>query len=92
MSVSMVQAPVPHTSMKWSQLAEGKRLSFLGTSFAEVHKAMLETFGKFPIRLELSHVQTMRAMAAAAGAGGKPYTDMADALERFSNLEITLVD
>lgn len=80
---------VRETGIYWAPVSQSIRLSFAGTDQATVSKALTDTFGKFPIRLSDSHILTIKAMYHAAGVGGKPYSDLYDALQKFGQLELT---
>lgn len=78
----------PPTQMSWRPLTTPRRVTFLGTSFAAVHRALADTFGGFPVRLSPEHVVTLRAMAAVAGEGREPYDQIADALQKHGDVEV----
>jgi hypothetical protein len=70
-----------------------ERVTFLGTSYDEVSRALAETFGNFPIRLVYTepHILALKAMAAAAGQGRAPYEEIATALGRYHELELRVL-
>lgn len=71
----------------------GTRLQFNGTSFASTRQALIQTFGKFPIRLNLrAHRQIVAGMeevASANGGGQAPYTMILDSLSKFNDIELS---
>jgi hypothetical protein len=76
------------TQMSWRPLSQHRRVTFLGTSFPAVYRALGDVFGEFPLRLTRDHALTLRAMAAVAGEGREPYDQIAEALVRFSDIEV----
>ena len=79
--------------IEWAPIAPPEKLTFLGTSYDEVSRALAETFGDFPIRLRWgqAHVLALTAMAAAAGQGRQPYEEIRNALERYRELELRVL-
>lgn len=73
----------------WAPVANAVHLSFEGTDQVTVSKALIKAFGYFPIRLSADKHLILMAMAGAAGVGEKPYLDLAEALGRFGELELT---
>lgn len=85
------EMPLPKpdpTAMSWRPLTSPRRVTFLGTSFPAVHRALADVFGEFPIRLTPEHRVTLRAMAAVAGEGREPYDQIADALQKHGDVEV----
>jgi hypothetical protein len=74
-------------------ISQPEKITFLGTSFDEVSRALAEAFGEFPIRLKWSHahVLALSAMAAVAGTGRGPYEEIGAALERYRELELRVL-
>lgn len=79
-------------AIQWAPMSGPERLAFNGTDFEAVQRALVGTFGHFPIRLsKTKHLEILRAMSHAAGDGFKPYSTLTDALDRFGDLEVTCV-
>ena len=68
-------------------------ITFLGTSYDDVSRALVEAFGDFPIRLRStpSHMLALTAMAAVAGVGRSPYEEIKAALVRYGELELRVL-
>jgi len=79
---------LPPTQMSWRPLTTPRRVTFLGTSFAAVHRALGEVFGGFPIRLSREHIVAIRAMATVAADGREPYDQIAEALAKHGDVEV----
>lgn len=81
--------PLPDpTQMSWRPLTSPRRVTFLGTSFPAVSRALTEAFGEFPLRLRPEHRATLKAMAAVADEGREPYDQIADALQKHGDVEV----
>ena len=66
-------------------------LSFMGTSYVAVARALEATFGKFPLQLErFAHEQVLAGMVAAAGEGSAPYVALLDGLRKYGEIEVRL--
>ena len=79
-------------AIQWAPMSGPERLAFNGTDYEAVRRTLIGVFGQFPIRLSRGkHLEIMQAMAHAAGEGFKPYSTLADALDRFGELEVTCV-
>ena len=72
----------------WRPLQDPQRLRFNGTSIEATRKALTEAFGPLPIRLTKEHINMLRGMIAAAGEGATPYTELHEALSRYSDIEV----
>lgn len=79
--------------LEWAPISTPERITFLGTSFDEVARALRESFGEFPIRLTYGqpHIMVLKAMAAVAGQGRQPYEEISTALERYGELELRVL-
>ncbi len=76
-------------SIEWKPIASPVRLRFSGTSADEVAVALVEAFGKFPIRLHKGEqLLILKGMVAAAGQGKQPYTELMHALAQVGELEV----
>lgn len=82
--------PQPGGNIAFCALTPPTRISFLGTSFWNVKEALLKIFNQFPFNLDESHIPMLKAMAAAAGDGGTPYKELADAIEKHGGISVTL--
>ena len=80
---------VGYSEIRWAPVSQSVRVSFAGTDYQTVCSALQNTFSRFPIRLSKDHMQILKAMGHAAGQGGTPYNKIADALEKFGELELT---
>lgn len=79
------------TGITWAPVQAPVKLNFIGTSFHEVSNAISRALDQnFPVRLNQSHIPILRGMAAAAGDGHMPYTELLNALTQFGNLEVSL--
>lgn len=82
----------PSTSQQritWSPVGTESNVPFSGSSYLAVRKALIETFGPFPIVLRNpEHLLVLQAMAAAAGGGGVAYDTLRRALANLSGIEV----
>lgn len=81
----------PMEGIQWAPLSQPERLGFNGTTAAAVLFALETAFGHVPIRLNRTHLETLRGMMIGAGEGKTPYAQLHRALEQFGELEITTV-
>jgi hypothetical protein len=78
-------------AIEWCAKATPAKLSFMGTSFADVHAALETAFGEFPLQLErFAHEQVLLGMAAAAGKNGQAYLALLEAVRKFGEIEVRL--
>ena len=80
----------PKDSILWAPISTPVRVSFIGTDYQAVSRALQEAFGHFPIRLSKEHIPTLHGMVLGAGDAGTPFKELREALKQFGNLEITL--
>lgn len=73
-----------------SPVTEPEQVTLLGTTLADVEGSLVEYFGKFPVTLGRRDLSALRAMAAAARAGYRPYKQLVDAIERYGRVMIAL--
>lgn len=80
---------VTQPSISWVALTAPAVLRYNGTTVQEVHKALVNAFGQFPIKLNAGdHLPVLFGMRCAAGDGGTPYEILRAALERFGEIEL----
>jgi hypothetical protein len=79
--------------IEWAPISTPEKVTFLGTSYDEVSRALVEAFGEFPIRLRFTepHILALKAMAAVAGDGRHPYEEISTALGRYHELELRVL-
>lgn len=80
---------IGETGIYWAPVSQSVRVSFAGTDQITVAEALEKSFGPFPIRLSIDKFDILRAMGYAAGQGETPYKDIAQALFKFGELELT---
>lgn len=75
--------------IQWSPLAGASSLSFSGTDYAAVRKALIGMWGPFPIRLSKdADAECMKAMMFAAGEGQQPFHILHQALMQYGEIEV----
>jgi hypothetical protein len=81
--------PATAQQITWRPVGEPRRISFAGSSYAQVRKALFATFGPFPIRLDRdTHLNIIFAMKYAAGEGGVAYDEILKALTALPGIEL----
>ena len=81
--------PPKEARITWSPVGAESNVPFSGSSYLNVRKALIETFGPFPIVLRNpEHMIVLAAMAAAAGAGSLAYDTLRRALSNQSGIEL----
>ncbi len=76
--------------LEWAPLAGPQNVSFSGTDYDAVRKALIGMWGTFPIRLskERGDDECMKAMMFAAGQGQTPYHVLHQALMQYGEIEV----
>ena len=75
--------------IEYAPVGKGDRLSFQGTSYGAVQRALFGAFGKFPIRLSKDkHMGMLTAMCCVAGEGSHPYDQIVAALRLYGEIEL----
>lgn len=70
-------------------ITEPKRLNFIGTSFADVTKALVSIFGEMPVRLSEKDLPIVRGIAIALGDNGEAWRQIQESLEQYGRVELT---